>query len=314
MLVNREVLLVKIESTYNTDPTPTGADNAVLVENPAWSHAGARMNERNPVRTSIASLKQVFGGTLMQVTFDVELKGAGAAYSATVRPECDALLRACGYAATVDATPSSESVTYQPASTGHESATIYYYQDGMLFVLTGCRGNVSFAFEAGGIGKASFTMTGHSVAPTDAPLATPTYDSTVPVPFLSAGFSIDGYSATINALAFDMSNTVAMPADANASDGYGEIRITKRDTNGSFDPEAELVATEAFIANWRSGAAMALDTGSIGSTQYNKYDLNMPAVSYRDVAPGDRDGVRTYDLSFGAHESATDDESVLIFD
>jgi hypothetical protein len=314
MLTKRDVILAKIESVYNTDPTPVAATDAVFVENPAWSHAGARMIERKGTRPSLGQLKQLFGGTLLQVTFDMELKGAGSAYSSSVRPECDVLLRACGFAATVDTTGGSESVTYVPASSSHESCTIYYYQDGMLFKLTGCRGTVSFNFETGNKGMASFTITGHTATPTDSALPTPTYDSTTPPPFVNAGFSIDAFSAVINALAFDMGNKVATPADANATDGYGEIQIVDRDVNGSFDPEAELVATEDFIGNWRSGAAMVLDTGSIGSTQYNKYDLNMPAVSYRDVGPGDRDGVRTYELKYGAHESSGDDEITIVFD
>jgi len=315
MLTNREVILAKIEVSYGVDPTPLPGTDAVLIENPAWAHEGARMNERLGIRPSLGKLQQVFGGTLATVTFDVELKGAGVAYSASVLPELDALLRMCALSSTVDTTPSSESVTYAPASTAIESGTIYYYQDGTRFILTGCRGNVSFAAEVGGVAKASFTITGHVLGsnPADVALPTPTYDSTVPPPVINGAFTIDSFTAVINALNFDLGNTVATPPDLSDVNGFGEIQVTMRDVNGSFDPEHELIATEDFIGNWKSGLSMALASGTIGANQYNSYALTMPAVYYREVAPGDRDGIRTLDLTFGATESTGDDEFSLVF-
>jgi len=114
-------------------------------------------------------------------------------------------------------------------------------------------------------------------------------------------------------LAFDLSNTISTPDSISASDGFGEVAITDRDVNGSFDPLAVLVATEAFDANWRNGASMALASGTIGSTQYNKYAVSMPAVYYRSMGLGDRDGLISYDMTFGAAESATDDEVSIVF-
>lgn len=313
MLVRREVILAKIESTYNTDPTPSASTDAIFVENPSWSHAGARMVERPSVKASLGKLKQLYGGTLKQLTFDCEIKGPGAAYSASVRPEVDVLLRICGLDVTVDTTPSSETATYAPVSSGMESATLYYYQDGTLQALTGCRGNVSFNAAAGSYGKFSFTITGHAAAPSDAALPTATYDSTVPPIYVNSAFTVDSYSATINALSFDMGNVLSMPGDVSASDGYGEVQIVDRDVAGSIDPLAVLVATHAFDSKWRSSASMALASGTIGATQYNKYAISMPAISYRDIAPGDRESLRTYDLSFGAAESTTDDEVSIVF-
>lgn len=313
MLTNREVILAKIESTYNQDSSPAAGTDAVLVEDPSWGHEGLRMIERSPVQASLATHKHLYAGSLKQVSFTMEMKGSGAAYSASVAPEMDVLLRACGYGRTLVTTSGSESITYEPASSGHESCTIYYFQDGIRHVLTGCRGNVSFNCEVGGRGMASFTMTGHSSAPTDVALPTPTYDSTVPPPFIDGAFTIDSFAAVIDGLQFDLSNTIATPPDLNQADGYSEVYITKRDVNGSFSPEMELVATEAFEANLRSGAVMALTTGVIGDTQYNRYTISMPAVSYRDASPGDRDGVRTYELPFGAAESSGDDEVAILF-
>jgi hypothetical protein len=126
-------------------------------------------------------------------------------------------------------------------------------------------------------------------------------------------FTIGGFSAVINALSFDMSNTVAQVPDMGASDGYGQIRITKRDVNGSYDPEADLIAADNPEADLRTGAILALTTGVVGGTLGNRYQLDMPQVSYRDYSPGDREGVRTYEIPFGASEVSADDEVVLVF-
>jgi hypothetical protein len=308
MLTNREVILAKVEVAYGVDIVPVEAVDAVLVENPGWANEGLRMNERPAVRANINMLQQVYGGRLNTVTFDVELKGSGSAVDDP--PELGVLLRGCGFLETINA---AADVTYTPASTGHESLTIYYFQDGVRYILLGCRGNVSFNLEAGGIGKASFSFTGHVALPTDVALASPTYDGVVPVANINVPFDLGGYAAIINALTWDMSNTIATPPDISASDGYSEIQLTQRDVNGSFDPEAVVVATDFPLQDLEQGNTLALDTGIIGATAFNLYQVTMPAIYYRDVSPGDRDGVRTLDTPFGAAESTGDDEVSIVF-
>lgn len=307
LLTRRKVLLAKVESTYNTDPTPTEGSDAVLCEGLTWASANLKMIERPAVRPSLAALRQVYGGRLLQITFACEVKGSGAAGTA---PEIGQLLRACGLGETVSA---STSVTYAPASTGLESATLYVYEDGKRIKVTGCRGNVSFALDAGARVMANFTLTGHETAQTDTALADPTFDTTTPEPFLGGSFTIDSFAATINALAFDLGMNVAMPTDVNSADGFGEVTITSRDINGSIDPLDELVATEAFLANFKAGAEMALTTGAIGATAGNILTISMPAVHYRDASPQDRDGLAALALPFGAAESSTDDEISIAF-
>lgn len=307
-LINRRVILVGLETGgYGVDPVPVAANDAVLVENISWQHEGLRMNERPAVRTSLAKLRQLFGGTLFTLTFDVEIKGSGAAGTA---PEFGALLQACGMAETVNI---GVDVRYKPASANHKSATIYYYEDGQLFIMTGCRGNVTWNLEAGTYGKLSFTLTGHVANPVDDPLPAPTYLDLVPPVNINVPFTVAGYGAIISALSGDLSNTLAMPPSIRATDGYGEIQITGRDINGSFDPESVDVATQDFIGDLKDGAELALATGDIGSVAGNIWSLTHLAISYREVAPGDRDGIITREVSFGAAESATDDEVEFVF-
>jgi hypothetical protein len=266
------------------------------------------MNERPAVRANIGMLQQVYGGRLMTLTFDVEIKGGDGAVDAP--PEFGPLLRACGFGETINA---AVDVTYEPVSTGAESVTIYYFQDGIRYNIVGCRGNVSFNLETGALGKMTFTLTGHIDGISDVALASPTYLTNVPVPLINVPFTIGAFAAVINALTWDQSNTLAMPPDISAADGFGEIQITQRDPNGSYDPEAELLATEDPLTDLVQGNALAITTGVIGSAVGNRYQIDMPAVSYRDTSPGDRDGIRTYDIPFGMAESTGDDEVTIVF-
>ncbi|MFS1525318.1 hypothetical protein ACL7TT_14605 [Microbulbifer sp. 2304DJ12-6] len=304
-LIKRELILAKAETAYGDDANPTGADDAVLVENIGWSYAGARMIERNPVKPALGMLQGIFAGTLMEVTFDVELKGSGTAGTA---PEFGPLLRACGLAETISA---GTSVEYLPASSAHESATLYFHEDGSLYKLTGCRGTVSGNLETGTAGKLSFTLTGHINGPTDASLPTASYDASKPPPVINAGFSVGSYAAVINTLSLDLGNTIATPPSMSAEDGYGEILITDRDVTGSFDPQATTVAQQDWAGDWRTGSAKTMTTGVIGTTAGNRYQLAISEAWYKELAPGDREGQRTYEIGFGA--AGGDDAFTLTF-
>lgn len=309
MLSNLEVILVKTESVYNTDPTPSAAANAILVEKPEWSFDSARLYQRNPVRASLAPLKPLYAGALVSLKFEVEIKGSGAAGTA---PELGPLLTACGMSETIVAVTS---VTYKPLSTAstHKSVTIWIYQDGRLLKITGCRGMVSGSSNLGEAGKLTFTFVGHFSSNTDTAMVTPTYLSTVPVPLINIPFVVDSYSAVITKLDWDLGIELAKPGNIAAADGFGEIRIADRKVSGSFDPEQAVKATYDWINKWQTGAAVALDSGICGTVAGNKWKITMPAVTYIEVGNGDKSGILTHDIKFQAMESTTDDELSFAF-
>lgn len=313
MLKKRRVLLAKIETTYNTDPTPVANTDAILVTDPVWAPEGARMIGRTPAKPSLAPLKSVYAGSLKTVSFSAMLKGPGSAYSASNRPELDPLFRACGFGATIVTTPGSETATYVPVSTGFESCTLYLYTDGKRHILTGCRGTVNFSMETGGAVVANFTMTGHWTAPTDTALATPTYDTTSPPAFVGATFAVGGYAAVIGSLSIDMGTVLATPASANASDGFGEVQIVGRAAGGSMNPLDTLIATKNWISEWTANSSQALATGNIGSTQYNRFSFSLPAIVHKEISDDDVDGLDAAGVQFEAVESGTDDEVSLVF-
>lgn len=293
-LVKREAILAKVESSYGVDASPSASTDAILVENLGWSYAGARMVERAPVKPTLGMFQGIFAGTLMEITFDVEVKGSGTAGTA---PEVSPLLRACGMAETINA---GTDVEYAPASAALESATIHYYEDGSLYVLTGCRGTYSLALTVGEVAKFSFTLTGHVSGPTDSALPSPSYDDTVPPPVLNMPFTAGGYAAAINALSLEIGNQIATPSSMTSADGYGDVIITDRDVTGSFDPEATLVATNDWTGDWKDGTTVAIESGTLGSTAGNRFAMSISEAWYKELAPGDRDGLRTYEIGFGA--------------
>ena len=305
MLIHREVILAKVEATYNTDPTPSASTDAVLVQNPSLSF-NANYTDRTPVKPAIGKLQGIYGGKLAELSFDVLLRGSGTAGSV---PEVSDLLKSCGMGETI---VGATSVTYAPASTSIDSVTLYYYQDGKLHKLTGARGTFTTTMTAGAPITLSFTFTGHH-SDSDAAIASPTYGTTLPEPVVNGAFTVDSYAAVISELSFDMGVTVATPQSISGSDGYGEIRVTDRNVTGSFDPEEVVNSTYDFLNKFETDATGALSIGSIGATAGNIIDIDMPVVYYREISQADRDGIRSLSVGFGASESSGDDEISIAF-
>ena len=304
-LRRRRVITAKIEGTYGVDAVPVGTD-AVQIEELSWAPEGLRMVERPAIRNSLGALQHVYGGSLLQVSFTCEVKGSGAAGTA---PELGTLFRGSAHGEVIDP---GVSVIYAPVSAVQESLTIYVYEDGLLTKLLGCRGTCDFTGEAGARLMAAFTFTGHFSGPTDVALVTPTYDSTVPPILIAGNLDLAGYGPIVQAFNFTPGLTVEIPPDLNAADGYSEVLITGRDVNGSINPEQVPVATQDFMADFKAGTTVALDSGAFGAAG-NIFQITMPALYYRGLNPGEREGVLMYDLPFGAAEVSGDDEYSLAF-
>jgi len=292
MLKKRTIVCFALESSYKAEEIPNPATDSVLVANPSISIEGARTIERENTNPALNKDQGIYGGSLRKVSFEVENKGSGAAGTA---PEFGKLLQACGMLETVVA---STSVAYTEADEGIPSGTCYYYEDGILHKLIGCRGTFSVSAETGEKSTISIELTGHLKETVDAAIPSATYLATVPAPFINAAFTIGGFAAEISKVDLDLGNTVATPSSASDAEGYGQIVITERDMSGSFDPEATLLATKNWVNEWKTGAVQTLTTGAIGSVAGNKYQIDMD-VYFREISGGDRDGVLTNEISCG---------------
>jgi hypothetical protein len=96
ILMQRALLLAKIEANTNIDALPTPAQDAFLVMN-ADVKINPNVLTRDFYRPSLSKLPSAVGRKLATLTFTHEIKGSGLA---GVTPKLATLLRACGFAIT----------------------------------------------------------------------------------------------------------------------------------------------------------------------------------------------------------------------
>ena len=153
-LIRKTAILAKTETTYGTDSVPTGAANAILVSNASFNLAYNNV-ERNFIRPFFGGSGQLAGTRFVECSFEVELANSGTAGTA---PAWAPLLRACGMAEAVLASPAR--VEYTPVSASFSSVTIYYHIDGVRRVALGCMGNVEIMLNEGAAPMLRFTFAG----------------------------------------------------------------------------------------------------------------------------------------------------------
>ena len=287
-LTRKKFLIAKIESTYGTDPSPTGTDNAVQVTNlevtPIESDnvqpATLQGFIGNSTRGTIVANKRV------SVTFDVELAGSGTAGTA---PAFGPLLKACGLSETL---VTSTSATYAPVSSSFSSATIYCFYDGTQHKITGARGTVSFNLTAGQFAVASFQFVGIYNAPDGTALS-----GTFTVANQAAAIEVNDTNVTTATFhgvtsarieSFDMALNNELLYKETASNK--EVLITNRAPGGTAVIEAPAIGTTDYFAK-----AVAAATGStslvLGATSGNIVTLNAAQTDITGCSYADTNGV-----------------------
>lgn len=308
LLTRKRLLLAKTETTYGTDPTPTGAANAILVRSLEITPLQADTVSRDLIRPYLGNSPQLLAQTRVEVTFEVELAGSGAAGTA---PAYGPVLKACGLAETVVA---STSVTYAPVSSSFSSVTLYFHNDGIRHKVTGCRGTFTMNAEVGQIPTLSFTLTGIYNAPTDTATPTPTYGNQAdPLIFKNgntSNFSIFSYSGCLQSLSFDVANEVIYRELVGCTK---ETLITNRAPSGDVVIEAPTIAAKDFFAIANGSA-----TGSIsfqhGATAGNIVTFTAAQADVNNPTYSDQDGIQMLNLPYLATpSSAGNDELSLAY-
>jgi hypothetical protein len=308
LLSRKRLILAKTESTYGTDPTPTGSANAILVRNLEITPLQADTVTRDLIRPYLGNSDQLLAQTRVEVTFEVELAGSGTAGTA---PAYGPVLKACGLSETVVATTS---VTYAPVSASFSSVTIYFHNDGIRHKVTGCRGTFELNAEVGQIPVISFTMTGIYNAPTDESLPSPTYaNQAAPLIFKNgntSNFSIFSYSGCLQSLNFQLANEVIYRELVGCTK---ESLIVNRAPAGDVVIEAPSIATKDFFA-----IATGSSTGSIsfqhGGTAGNIVTFTTAQSDIANPSYSDQDGIQMLNLPYVAvPTSAGNDELSLVY-
>ncbi len=293
LLKRKTVVGAKIESIYGS-PENVGSSDTILVYDVNFS-PNIDVLERNAQTESMGNIAPQMGARTASVTFSTDLYGSGTA--GTV-PPIDVLLRACGL---VGVTESGNNVIYQARDANFESATIVVWQDGLKHVLTGCRGRCSFAFDMGQRGKAEFTFEAKNFTYTDEAIPVGSYTTVIPPVCLNQQFSMGGYAAIIPSLRIDLNNELTRAPDITEPGGYARVDISDRKVDGTFSPEATLIATHDWYTTWSGGVKSDISV-QLGNTAGNLIKFTAPNIIYTGLSFEDRGGVIAQTMPFRCAE------------
>jgi hypothetical protein len=293
LLSRKRLILVKTESSYGTDSTPTGTD-ALLVRNLDITPLSGEIVSRDLIRPYLGNFDQLIAQTSVAINFEVELAGSGTAGTA---PKYDAILKACGLAATIVA---STSVTYAPVSASFSSATIYFNVDGVLHKLTGCRGSLTMSCAVGAIPTLAFNLTGVYNAPTDTAQPAVTYSAqATPLIFRegnTSSFSFFSYSGVLQSVDFNLANDLVY---RELVGGTKETLITDRKPAGTVMIEAPTIATKDFFTT-----ALGSSTGNLtflhGTTAGNRVTFTASQVDVLNPTYQDQDSIMMLSVPYVA--------------
>lgn len=265
-LLNENVVtLAKVEATYGTDATPTGAD-ALVTSQVKMTPLEQTTVARNLDKPNSGADQELNVENHVMIEFSVELVGSGTLGTA---PAYGKLLRACRCLETITALTS---VVYTPYPQSTTSLTLYFFLDGNRHKLLGARGTFTIEANSQGIPIAKFKFWGLYVPPTrtanpggltgwddfQIPVAI-NYDNTPPL-------EVHGYTSTFTRFTFDAGNDVKVFNNP----GENEVRITAHKATGKLSFLAPAIDDlNVFeIARNSTLGAMKLEHGTSDGTRW----------------------------------------------
>ena len=307
-LHRKRSILAKAESSYGSDPTPTGSANYVQVIDLNIEPIVSDEVSRDLIRPYMGNYEVIPANTRVNVTFDVEMAGSGSAGTA---PKYGAILKACGLSETV---VSSTSVTYAPVTTPSDSVTLFVNYDGIRHKVTGARGTFSLNCEVNNIPRISFSLTGIFNAPTDTALPTVTVSNQAsPLIFKNgstSNFAIFGFAAALQSWNLDFNNEVIY---RELVGGTKEVLITDRRPSGTAVIESVALSAHNFFTDY-TGTSTGTNTWLHGTTAGNKVTVSCPQTDLGQPTYEESDGITMLNLPFMATPtSAGNTEFSLVY-
>lgn len=314
----RASLAVKIETTYGIDATVAAAD-IIWIQNVLFKVQQEQFRDER-MAGLIAELPDIPGARWAQITGEAVMRGAGAVYSASVKPELDALLRAAGLAATGSFVASSEKWTYVPQSgaiIGESVTAALFGENAPQGKLLGAFATLRFQHRAGQPLVVPFTLSGMYVAPADVALITATPGTVIPPVFKSGAVTVDAVVHRISSLDVELGNVVNPIPSSNDAQAVAGFLIADRRIGVTLDPEQVAVATYDWHAKRdappNSGQGAVASWG-VGTVQYNRIKLSAPRLQVVDIAEGNRGGLRIFNISAKLNAQAGGDEISIVTD
>jgi hypothetical protein len=306
LLTRKRTILAKLESTYGTDPTPTGSANAILVRNLSITPLNAENVSRDLVRPYLGASEQLIASAYVGVEFEVEMAGSGTAGTA---PAYGPLLQACG----MTETDGASDVTYTPKSASFASVTMYYNVDGVLHKVTGARGNVELVINARQIPVFKFTFTGLYNAPSDASAPSVTYTAfQTPVAANSdntTDFELFTFGAALESLNINFNNAIQYRSLIGAED----VLMTDRQMSGQVVFEAPTITAKDFFSLALGSTLGNLDI-THGTAAGNIVQITSSRVDVSNPSYQDQNGIQMLQvpLTFVPSTSGNDEISIVV--
>ena len=317
-LIRKTVILLALETTYGVDAAPTGTANALLVSNLSMTPFNAQNVDRDNIRPYLGGSEQLVGTRFVQCGFDLELTGSGTVATA---PAWGKALMACGFAETLTAAVRAD---YTPVSNNFSSASIHWYDDGMLHRVLGCRGNVMFKLGVGQRPVMSLSFTGLYVTPTAVANPTAVLTAWKPPQIVTDANTGDiilgGTHATATAPAIvagtpfisqgieiDMGNKV----DFNALLGGETVDLSQRAVTGKLmfdiDAAAEVAAYAAVESN--SLTSLGMQHGTVANQRVLIFCSSMQRIN---PTKGETNGKRLAGFDLRMVPTTGDDEIRIV--
>lgn len=293
-------LLAKVETTYGTDATPQAATDAVRVSERVWS--SLTIEYAFPGRRDDAASGSLIPvgpaprkGRIVTLNVAWEAKGAGAAYTSSVKPEASALLRACGLSETLQ----GSEYLYEPVDVDHESCTIYAYAGGMLFKIVGCRGSVSWPIDVGGVGLIRFQMQGILLEdPVTAALPAITYHAQLPPVAAGMVLTVGAWTPEkVFTAEFDGGAELQRIDDATAADAVGEFAISQVLPSYRLQAYAADLGIYNPYAQSRAGAPIEISQ-TLGSQPYNTVAFETEQAYLEQIGHTEQNQFAAWDLTY----------------
>lgn len=147
------VILAKIQAAVGTYEAPAAATDALLISNATIGYDDQVVN-RDYLREFFGASEQLIGDSPVNIEFEVELAGSGAAGTA---PAWGKLLRGCAFAETILA---DTYVSYNPITNGQESLSFLYAVDGVTHRIKDARGTATLSIAPGSKPAIKFKFVG----------------------------------------------------------------------------------------------------------------------------------------------------------
>ena len=294
------LLLAKIEAIKGTDSVPVVATDAIRIKSGKISLTQDSIAVA-VVKQTMGNRAHLVGKQVVQLEVEVDVKGSGAAGTA---PEFSDLLLACGLLETLVALTSA---AYDPLTNNHKSVSMYWFEDGLKWVLLGAVGKCSFSAQIGAVPSLKFTFMAAYIAPTAVAVpAGAVYQASAPIVMSNADIINDGAVIKVGAFSLEDGNDV----QHHYTTAQNEFVVANRQpkvklTKGSVSTAAEWTALNA-------GTNAAL-SATFGATAGNRLVVTAPVAKRESVGLGMRADRTTLEISYGLFETAGDDQFKLLF-